>query len=67
MASPNITELVATTLRNRSRQTADNVSYNNALLSRLRDTGRVLPASGGRTIVEPLLYSELSNFSWYSG
>ena len=67
MASPNITELVATTLRNRQRETADNISRNNALLARLQERGNVLPTDGGRVITEPLLYSELANFQWYRG
>lgn len=67
MAEINITELVTTTLRNRAPETADNISNNNALLSRLRSRGNVRPADGGRTIVQPLMHSELSNFMWYSG
>ena len=36
MASPNLNEIVTTTLRNRSGQLADNVTNNNALLSRMK-------------------------------
>lgn len=67
MPEINITELVATTLRNRSSITADNISLNNALLSRLQQRGNVVPADGGRIITQPLLHSELTNFQWYSG
>ena len=67
MPTVNITELVATTLRNRSGVTADNISLNNALLSRLQQKGNVVPADGGRVITQPLLHAELSNFQWYSG
>lgn len=54
MASPNLTEIVTTTLRRRSKQLADNISQHNALLSRLRDRGNSSLVPGGRTIVEEL-------------
>lgn len=58
MADPNLSEIVTTTLRNRSGKLADNVSKNNALLMRLRKRGKVKPVSGGRTIVQELEYAE---------
>ena len=39
MAVPNLGEIVTTTLRKRSGVFKDNVSNNNALLSRLREKG----------------------------
>jgi len=57
MASPNLSEIVTTTLRNRSGVLADNVSRNNALLSRLKERGRTKPFGGGRTIVEEIMYA----------
>ena len=68
MASPNLTEIVTTTLRRRSKALADNISQHNALLSRMRDKGNagsLVP--GGRTIVEELEYAENSTFQYYSG
>ena len=53
-----VNEIVTTTLRNRSGKTADNVSKNNALLSRLRKKGKVKTIDGGRTIVQELEYAE---------
>ena len=67
MASPNLTELVTTTLRNRTATMADNVSNGNALLQRLSQSGNVRMAAGGRTIVEPLEYAENATFGYYSG
>lgn len=67
MASPNLSEIVTTTLRNRSGVLADNVSDNTALLSRLKSRGNVRPFSGGRTIVEELEYAENSTYKRYSG
>lgn len=67
MASPNLSEIITTTLRNRTGKTADNVTKNNAILFRLNQKGRVKPASGGRTIVQELEYAENGTFMFYSG
>jgi hypothetical protein len=65
MASPNLSEIITTTLRNRSGKLADNVSKGNAILFKLKEQGAWKPASG-RTIVQELDYQE-GNFQWYSG
>jgi hypothetical protein len=67
MASPGLSEIVTTTLRNRSGVIADNMSKNNALLNRLSKRGKIKPLSGGRTIVRELSYSENATFQYYSG
>lgn len=67
MASPGLSEIVTTTLRNRSGVVADNMSKNNALLFRLNKRGKRKPVSGGRTIVRELAYAENSTFQRYSG
>lgn len=67
MASPNLSEVISTTLRNRSGEFADNVTKNNALLARLKKRGKVKPVSGGRTIVQELEYAENGTFKRYSG
>lgn len=67
MASPGLSEIVSTTLRNRSGVVADNMSENNALLFRLSKRGKKKPVSGGRTIVQELEYSENSTYMRYSG
>ena len=67
MASPNLSEIVTTTLRNRSGKLADNVTKNNALLSRLKKRGSIDPFDGGRTIVQEIEYAENSTYQRYSG
>lgn len=67
MASPNLSEIVTTTLRNRSGKLADNVTENNAILNRLKKRGNIKTFSGGRTIVQELEYQENSTFKRYSG
>lgn len=67
MASPGLSEIITTTLRNRSGVIADNMSENNAILFRLSKRGKVKPVSGGRSIVQELTYAENSTFQRYSG
>ena len=67
MVSPNLSEMVTTTLRNRTGQLADNMLDNNALLNRLKKKGKVKTVSGGRTIVQELEYADNSTFKRYSG
>lgn len=64
MAGPNsnFSEVVVTTLRNRAKSIADNVSNGNALLQRLMQKGNISMKDGGRTIVRELDYAE--NATW---
>lgn len=65
--SSTMTEIVTTTLRNRTGKLADNISKNNALLNRLKKRGKIKTVSGGRTIVQELEYAENGTFKRYSG
>lgn len=63
MASPNLSEIVATTLRNRSGKLADNFTNNNAILYRMKEKDRIKLFHGGRTIVEELAYQENGTYT----
>ena len=67
MAFPNLSEIVTTTLRNRTGELADNMSRNNAALLRLSRRGNIKTFSGGRTIVQELNYADNQTYQWYSG
>lgn len=67
MSFPNISDVLATTIENRSRKTADNVTKNNAILSKLKASGKIRPFSGGHKIYEELTFAENGNGGWYSG
>ena len=67
MAFPNVSDIVATTIQNRSRQVADNVLKNNALLAKLNQRGNVKTISGGNVIFEELSFAENANAGFYSG
>jgi hypothetical protein len=60
-------EIVATTLRNRTGKAADNVTKQNALLTRLKKKGNVKTVSGGRTIMQEIEYAENGTYKRYSG
>jgi hypothetical protein len=66
-ANANISDIMATTIENRSKKVADNVTNNNALLARLEKKGNIKPVSGGTYIMQELSFSENSNAGWYSG
>ena len=67
MAFPSVSDIIATTIEKRSRTIADNVTKNNALLSRLQQRGKVKPFSGGYVITETLSFAENGNAGFYSG
>lgn len=67
MAPPNLSEIITTTLANRSGKIADNVTKNNALLTWLKKEGNQRTVSGGRSIIEELSFAENGNGGWYSG
>jgi hypothetical protein len=69
MTTPNsnFDDVITTTLRNRSKKLADNLSDNTALMFRMKEKGRIRTFSGGRTIVEEIAFSGPGNFQYYSG
>ena len=67
MATPGLSEIVTTTLQNRTRKLADNMSRNTVLLNRMQKRGTIRTFSGGRTIVQELNYANNSTYTRYSG
>ena len=68
-ANSAISDIIATTIESRTRDVADNLTANNALLRRLDQRGNIKPISGGSVILQELFYNDPStNFaSSYSG
>ena len=68
-ANSSITDIIATTIQNRSGELADDVTNNNALLKRLNAKGNVRPFGGGNVILEEIMYSDSAtiNANSYSG
>ena len=67
MAFANISDILATTIEQRSRKIADNVTNHNYLLKKLEMKGKIKPFSGGHKILQELSFAENSNAGWYSG
>ena len=67
MAFPNISDILATTIESRTKQIADNVTANNAILMKLKQSGRIKTFSGGYKILQELSFAENTNAGWYSG
>lgn len=66
-AFPNLSDIIATSIQNRSREVADNVSKNTALFSKLRNRKNIRTISGGSSIEEEISFQENGNFMFYSG
>jgi hypothetical protein len=67
MSFANVSDIVATTIESRSKSIADNVTKNNALLSRLEQRGKIKTVSGGSKIFQEISFAENGNAGWYSG
>lgn len=66
-ANTNYSDILATTIESRSGTVADNVEKNNALLTRLREKGRIKPFNGGSSILQELSFQENQTAMYYSG
>jgi len=67
MAFPNISDILATTISSRTKQVADNVTKNNALLKKMEMAGKIKTFSGGDKILQEISFAENSNAGYYSG
>jgi hypothetical protein len=68
-ANSSITDIIATTIQQRSGELADNVTNNNAAVRRLKAKGNVRPFGGGNVILEEVMYVDTTtiNTNSYSG
>ena len=66
-ANTNYSYILTTTIENRSKKIADNVTNNNAILKRLSTKGKIKPFSGGHKIMQELSFAENANAGWYTG
>lgn len=65
-ANTNYDQIFTTTIENRSKKLADNVTKNNALLQRLSAKDKIRTVEGGSKILEELEYGN-GDLVWYSG
>jgi hypothetical protein len=66
-ANSAISDIIATTIQSRTGVIADNVTSNNALLTKLKQRGNIKTFDGGNTIMQELSFSSNGNAGWYSG
>ena len=68
-ANSSYSDIITTTIENRSRELADNWTNNNALLRKLRAKDNVKPFSGGSLILQEIGYTDPTtiNANSYSG
>src|SRR5688572_29923883 len=66
-ANSSYTDIITTTIEQRSRKIADSVTNSNALLAWLEKRGNIRTFSGGHKIIEEIAFAENGNFGWYSG
>jgi hypothetical protein len=68
-ANSDVSDMLATTIQERSGTLADNTENNNALIRVLKKRGNVRPVSGGNVIFEEIMYTDASsiNVNSYSG
>lgn len=68
-ANSTLTDIITTTIQNRSGELADNLLNNNALLRRLKARGNIRPFGGGNVIIEEIMYNDSTtdNSNSYSG
>jgi len=59
-ANTAVSDIIATTIQQRSGKLADNVMNNNAALYTLREKGNVRPFGGGNVILEEIMYNDTS-------
>lgn len=66
-ANSSYNDVLSTTIESRSGTVADNVTANNAYLTRLRQRGRQKPFSGGSIILQELSFAQNATAKYYSG
>ena len=66
-ANAAISDVIATTIQSRTGIVADNVTKNNALLTRMKEQGNIKPFGGGNVILQELSFQQNGNAGWYSG
>ena len=67
MPNPNYDDIFTTTIESRTRELRDNVTKNNALLSRLSERGRIQLVSGGSKILQEMDFEENGSYKRYAG
>lgn len=60
-----LTETVTLNLRNRTKILKDNISNSNGAFIHMKAEGSFESVSGGRTLIEEMMFAEAAGFKWY--
>lgn len=66
MSNPNFDQVATTTLQAYRPRYADAITDKSAVMKLLKERGGVEEQSGGRTLVEPIIYAENTTAGWFS-
>ena len=68
-ANAALSDIISSTIQNRSGDLADSLTQNNIVLKRLEERGNIETVSGGNVILQELLYDDptTNNANSYSG
>jgi hypothetical protein len=67
MAEPGLSELITTTIENRTGIIQDNVTNHNIVASQLKEYGQIKKGVSGRTLLAEMSYDENGTFIRYNG
>lgn len=67
MAEPGLSEYVTAIQRRRQKVAVDNITNNNPLLASMREYDALESESGGRSLVEPVMFDENDTYQRYYG
>lgn len=67
MATPNVGEMVSSTIQHRNKDYADDFTNNNAILTQMKKRGNVKPCDGGEQIFEEIAFAANTNAQSYDG
>ena len=67
MATPNVGEIVSSTIQHRNKEYADDFTNNNAVLFWMAKRGKIKPCDGGEKIYEEVAFAANSNAGSFDG
>jgi hypothetical protein len=67
MATPNVGEIVSSTIQHRNKEYADDFTNNNAILFQMSRKGRIEPVDGGEKLYEEVAFAANSNAGSFDG
>jgi hypothetical protein len=67
MATPNVGEIISSTIQHRNKEYADNFTNNNAVLFQMARRGKIQPVDGGDKLYEEVAFAANTNATSFDG